>query len=169
MKEANEKRQAEKRRSARALDRLRNQPAVSRDGTEIQLMANVELPVEMEAVGISGAQGVGLLRSEFMFMNRDDIPSEEEQTAILEQIVGPMKSLPVTIRTLDIGGEKPAPALLSDIDEAAASALGLRGIRLSLANPDTLRTQFRAILRVAQKRNVRILLPMVTTPGEVVR
>ncbi|MCK5778942.1 MAG: phosphoenolpyruvate--protein phosphotransferase [Rhodospirillales bacterium] len=164
-----EKRQAEKRRSARALDRLRNQPAVSRDGTEIQLMANVELPVEMEAVGISGAQGVGLLRSEFMFMNRDDIPSEEEQTAILEQIVGPMKSLPVTIRTLDIGGEKPAPALLSDIDEAAASALGLRGIRLSLANPDTLRTQFRAILRVAQKRNVRILLPMVTTPGEVKR
>lgn len=164
-----EKRQAEKRRSARTLERLRNQPAISRDGTEVQLMANVELPVEMEAVGHSGAQGVGLLRSEFMFMNRDDIPSEDEQTAILEQIVGPMGKKPVTIRTLDIGGEKPAPALLSNIDEAAASALGLRGIRLSLANPETLRTQFRAILRVAPKRNVRILLPMVTTPGEVRR
>jgi len=164
-----EKRMAEKRRGARALDRLRYEPAISRDGTEIQLMANVELPVEMDAVHHAGAQGVGLLRSEFMFMNRNDIPSEAEQTAILKQIVQPMKSLPVTIRTLDIGGEKPAPALLSDIDEAAASALGLRGIRLSLANPDTLRTQFRAILRVAAGHNVRILLPMVTTPSEVKR
>ncbi|WNK00752.1 phosphoenolpyruvate--protein phosphotransferase [Thalassospiraceae bacterium LMO-JJ14] len=164
-----EKRLAAKRKGARALDRLRFEPAISRDGTEVQLMANVELPVEMEAVHHSGAQGVGLLRSEFMFMNRDDIPSEDEQTAILKQIVAPMKFLPVTIRTLDIGGEKPAPALLSNIDEAAASALGLRGIRLSLANPDTLRTQFRAILRVASNRNVRILLPMVTTPSEVKR
>ena len=164
-----EKRLAEKRRGARALDRLRFEPAISRDGTEVQLMANVELPVEMDAVHLSGAEGVGLLRSEFMFMNRDDIPSEDEQTAILEQIVQPMKTQPVTIRTLDIGGEKPAPALLSNIDEAAASALGLRGIRLSLANPDTLRTQFRAILRVAPGHNVRILLPMVTTPGEVKR
>jgi phosphotransferase system enzyme I (PtsI) len=164
-----EKRLAEKRRGARALDRLRYEPAISRDGTEVQLMANVELPVEMDAVHHAGAQGVGLLRSEFMFMNRDDIPSEDEQTAILRQIVQPMKSLPVTIRTLDIGGEKPAPALLSNIDEAAASALGLRGIRLSLANPDTLRTQFRAILRVAAGHNVRILLPMVTTTSEVKR
>lgn len=164
-----EKRQAEKRRGARALDRLRYESATSRDGTTIQLMANVELPVEMEAVELSGAVGVGLLRSEFMFMNRDDIPSEDEQVRVLKQIVGSMKKLPVTIRTLDIGGEKPAPALLSEIDEAAASALGLRGIRLSLANPDTLLTQFRAFLRVAPGRNIRILLPMVSTPGEVRR
>ena len=164
-----EKRKAEKRKHTRALDRLRFEPAQSRDGTVIQLMANVELPVEMENVRQSGAEGVGLLRSEFMFMNRDDIPSEDEQVAILEQIVSAMGLQSVTIRTLDIGGEKPAPALLSDVDEAAASALGLRGIRLSLANPDTLRTQFRAILRVGVDRNVRILLPMVTTPGEVKR
>lgn len=164
-----EKRQAEKRKRTRALDRLRFEPAQSRDGTIIQLMANVELPVEMENVKQSGAEGVGLLRSEFMFMNRSDIPSEDEQVAILEQIVSAMGVQSVTIRTLDIGGEKPAPALLSEVDEAAASALGLRGIRLSLANPDTLRTQFRAILRVGVKRNVRILLPMVTTPGEVKR
>ena len=123
----------------------------------------------MEAVKLSGADGVGLLRSEFMFMNRDDIPSEDEQVRVLKQIVGSMKKLPVTIRTLDIGGEKPAPALLSEIDEAAASALGLRGIRLSLANPDTLLTQFRAFLRVAPGRNIRILLPMVSTHGEVKR
>ncbi len=164
-----EKRLAEKRRGARALDRLRFEPAISRDGTEIKLMANVELPVEMDAVHHSGAQGVGLLRSEFMFMNRDDIPSEDEQTAILRQIVSPMKKLPVTIRTLDIGGEKPAPALLTNIDQAAASALGLRGIRLSLATPETLRTQFRAILRVCTGHNVRILLPMVTNASEVKR
>jgi phosphotransferase system enzyme I (PtsI) len=132
-------------------------------------MANVELPVEMENVKQSGAEGVGLLRSEFMFMNRDDIPSEDEQVAILEQIVSVMGMQSVTIRTLDIGEEKPATALLTEIDEAAVSALGLRGIRLSLANPDILRTQFRAILRVGVKRNVRILLPMVTTPGEVKR
>ena len=164
-----EKRQAEKQKRTRALDSLRFEPAQSRDGTIIQLMANVELPVEMENVKQSGAEGVGLLRSEFMFMNRDDIPSEDEQVAILEQIVSVMGMQSVTIRTLDIGGEKPAPALLTEIDEAAVSALGLRGIRLSLANPDTLRTQFRAILRVGVKRNVRILLPMVTTPGEVKR
>ncbi|MEX2312144.1 MAG: phosphoenolpyruvate--protein phosphotransferase, partial [Rhodospirillales bacterium] len=164
-----EKRQAEKRRGARALDRLRFEPATSRDGTSVQLMANVELPVEMEAVKLSGAEGVGLLRSEFMFMNRDDIPSEDEQVRVLKQIVGSMKKQPVTIRTLDIGGEKPAPALLANVDEAAASALGLRGIRLSLANPETLRTQFRAFLRVAPGRNIRILLPMVSTPGEVRR
>ena len=164
-----EKRLAEKRRGTRALDRLRFEPAISKDGTSVQLMANVELPVEMDAVRLSGAEGVGLLRSEFMFMNRDDIPSEDEQVQVLKQIVGSMKKLPVTIRTLDIGGEKPAPALLSHIDEAAASALGLRGIRLSLANPDTLHTQFRAFLRVAPGRNIRILLPMVTTPGEFKR
>ena len=164
-----EKRQAEKRKRTRALDSLRLEPARSRDGTIIQLMANVELPVEMENVKQSGAEGVGLLRSEFMFMNRDDIPSEDEQVAILEQIVSVMGMQSVTIRTLDIGEEKPATALLTEIDEAAVSALGLRGIRLSLANPDILRTQFRAILRVGVKRNVRILLPMVTTPGEVKR
>jgi len=164
-----EKRQAEKRKRTRAFDSLRLEPARSRDGTIIQLMANVELPVKMENVKQSGAEGVGLLRSEFMFMNRDDIPSEDEQVAILEQIVSVMGMQSVTIRTLDIGEEKPATALLTEIDEAAVSALGLRGIRLSLANPDILRTQFRAILRVGVKRNVRILLPMVTTPGEVKR
>jgi len=117
----------------------------------------------------SGAQGVGLLRSEFMFMNREDIPSEDEQVAVFESIIGGVDGRPVTVRTLDIGGEKASPALLKNLDEAAASALGLRGIRLSLANPETLRTQFRAILRVSGGGNIRILLPMVTTPSEVKR
>ncbi len=162
-----EKRRTAARRRARSLAQLRTRPAVSKDGVEMRLMANVELPVEMEMVAESGAQGIGLLRSEFIFMNRDDVPTEDEQVEVLEQIVGAMGDKPVVIRTIDVGGEKPAPALLADVDAAAASALGLRGVRLSLANPDTLRTQYRAILRVAANRNVRILLPMVTTPSEV--
>lgn len=164
-----EKRKVESRKRNRALDRLRFEPARSRDGTEIKLQANVELPVEMDAVRQSGAEGVGLLRTEFMFMNRNDIPSEDEQVEVLSSIINAMGDHTVTIRTLDVGGEKPAPALLQDLDEAAASALGLRGIRLSLTNPETLRTQFRAILRAGVGHNIRILLPMVSTVGEVRR
>lgn len=164
-----ERLRAQGRRRARALDRLRDLPAISADDVEINLLANVELPVEMEMVRLSGARGIGLLRSEFMFMNRNDIPSEDEQTAILRGIVDAVGMNPVTIRTLDIGGEKPAAALLKDLDQGAASALGLRGIRLSLANPDILKTQYRAILRAGRDRNVRILLPMVSTVPEMRR
>jgi len=164
-----EKQRTQVRRRAKALDRLRDKPAVTLDGVGVNLLANVELPVEMDLMHQSGARGIGLLRSEFMFMNREDIPSEDEQVDTLKQIMSTVGNDPVTIRTLDIGGEKPAAALMQDLDEGAASALGLRGIRLSLANPDILKTQFRAILRAAQGRNVRILLPMVSTVSEVRR
>jgi phosphotransferase system enzyme I (PtsI) len=164
-----EKQRTQVRRRAKALDRLRDKPAVTLDGVGVNLLANVELPVEMDLMHQSGARGIGLLRSEFMFMNRKDIPSEDEQVDTLKQIMSTVGNDPVTIRTLDIGGEKPAAALMHDLDEGAASALGLRGIRLSLANPDILKTQFRAILRAAQGRNVRILLPMVSTVSEVRR
>lgn len=162
-----EKHAAEVRRKVRSLDRLRDQPAISRDGVSVRMMANVELPLEMGMVRQAGAEGIGLLRTEFMFMNRDDIPSEDEQYEVLSEIAAGNDGHVMTIRTLDVGGEKPAPALLGNLDESAASALGIRGIRLSLADPDTLQTQFRAILRVANSHNVRILLPMVTTPSEV--
>lgn len=162
-----EKHAAEVRRKVRRLDRLRDQPAISRDGVSVRMMANVELPLEMDMVRQAGAEGIGLLRTEFMFMNRDDIPSEDEQFAVLSEIAAGNDGHIMTIRTLDVGGEKPAPALLGDLDESAASALGIRGIRLSLSDPETLQTQFRAILRVANDHNVRILLPMVTTPSEV--
>ncbi|MDA0997090.1 MAG: phosphoenolpyruvate--protein phosphotransferase [Proteobacteria bacterium] len=165
------KKREDTRRRARTLDRLRNEPAVSRDGIDVSLQANVELPIEMEMVAAAGAEGVGLLRTEFMFMNRGDIPSEAEQTRALRVIVEAMHGRPVTIRTLDAGAEKPVPALLGILDEAATTQLGLRGIRLSLKLIETLETQFRAILRVAASAhgggNVRILLPMVSTPGEV--
>lgn len=164
-----ERQREEHLRETQRLGRLRNLPAVTRDGVELVLQANVELPIEMAMVQESGAQGIGLLRSEFMFMNRDDIPSEDEQYAALKGIVVGAHGATVTIRTLDVGGEKPAPALLGSFKEGAASALGLRGIRLSLANTELLEAQFRAILRAAYHGNVRILLPMVSAVSEVRR
>ena len=164
---AHERRRADLVRQTRRLDRLRSLAAITRDGTEITLQANVELPIEMATVAQAGAAGIGLLRSEFMFMNRDDIPSEDEQTRALTDVIGIMGDRPVTVRTLDVGAEKPVAALLNGIDEGAVSTLGLRGIRLSLAQVDVLESQFRAILRAANRGHVRILLPMVSNVAEV--
>lgn len=164
-----ERRRDEQARDRRRLGRLKDLPAVTRDGTAATLCANVELPIELESVHQAGAAGIGLLRTEFMFMNRDDIPSEDEQTRDLAQLIEGMDGRMVTVRTLDVGGEKPVAALLGSLDPGAASALGLRGIRLSLARDDVLETQFRAILRAARHGRARILLPMVTTVGEVRR
>ena len=158
--------QKDYRRQAERLHRMRDLPAVTRDDVAMTLQANVELPIEMTLVKTSGAEGVGLLRSEFMFMSRDDIPDENEQYESFREVVLAADG-PVTIRTLDIGGEKPAESLLQGMDEKATSALGLRGIRLSLAKPEILETQFRAILRAATHGPVRILLPMVSTVSEV--
>jgi len=140
---------------------------VTLDGTDVKLFANVELPIQLDTADRAGAEGIGLLRTEFMFMNRDDIPSEEEQYRELKGIVGKMRGRPVTVRTLDVGGEKTAAALMGDHAESACSALGLRGIRLSLMEPELLETQLRAILRAGSHGPVRILLPMVTTVSEV--
>jgi len=159
-------------RQTRQLERLRDLAAVTRDGFRVRLQANVELPVEMDQVTQTGAEGVGLLRTEFMFMNRDDVPDEDEQVEMLSDIVSRAPG-PVTIRTLDIGGEKPARALMGDLGEKATSALGMRGIRLSLYRPNVLETQFRSILRTAATveggDKIRILLPMVSTVAEVRR
>ena len=162
-----ERRRAKHRKKTRGLDRLRNLAAVTRDNVEVTLQANVELPIEMNMVTQAGAEGIGLLRSEFMFMNRNDIPTEDEQTEALKTIIGVMGQRPVTVRTLDVGAEKPVAALLNGIEESAVSNLGLRGIRLSLAQPEALKTQFRAILRAANSGNVRILLPMISTVAEI--
>ena len=151
------------------LDGLRKRRAVTLDGTEIELQANVELPIEAEMVRRSGAAGIGLLRSEFMFMNRPDIPSEDEQYEAIRKFVEHVNGRPVTIRTLDIGGDKIAAAMVKQFGNSITSALGLRGIRLSLAKPEILETQFRAILRAGAHGKVRILLPMVTTASEVRR
>lgn len=149
------------------LARLKNRPSVSRDGTEVSLQANVELPIEMNSVKQVGAGIVGLLRSEFMFMNRSNVPTEDEQFEILKSIVEAMKGNAVTIRTLDIGADKESEAVTGGMDDSVTTALGLRGIRLSLAYPELLETQFRAILRAACYGKVRVMLPMVSTVSEV--
>ena len=154
-------------RRNRQLDRLRGQPAQSRDGTLFHLLANVELPLELPMVEQSGAEGIGLLRSEFMFMNRDTPPDEDEQYEVLRAMVEGMGGRPVTFRSLDIGGDKPGQAGMGQLDDSAASALGLRGIRLALLNEGLLETQFMAALRAAAHGPIRLLLPMVSTVGEV--
>ncbi len=164
---AYEARKAEVAQEKRMLSRLRRLPAVSRDGCEVSLMANVELPIELNLVNQVGATGIGLLRTEFMYMNRDDIPGEEDLYETTREIVERMEGKPVTIRVLDAGGEKTTAALMGDYAASASSALGLRGIRLLLRRPDLLETQFRVILRAAAHGDVRVLLPMVTTIAEV--
>jgi len=164
-----EAKQAKHRKVLSRLSRLRRQPSVTRDGIDISLGCNVELPIEMPDVLTSGAASIGLLRSEFMFMNRTDVPSEEEQFRILRDIVRLMDGRTTTIRTLDIGGEKLAQSITQDIGESAQSALGMRGIRLSLKKPKLLENQISAILRAGVHGPVRILLPMVSTTREVIK
>lgn len=162
-----ERRHTEHVRDARRLERLRDLPATSRDEVEIALHANVELPIERTLVLQAGAAGIGLLRTEFLFMNRPDIPDEEEQYQTLKGLVDVMEGRPVTIRTLDVGGEKVADTVTGEFGESASSALGLRGVRLALARDEILETQLRAILRAGAHGPVRILLPMVSSPSEV--
>lgn len=144
-------------------------PAVTTDGVEIRLRANLEQPRDVSAILAAGAEGIGLFRTEFLFMNRATLPDEEEQYAALAGVVTALRGAEVTFRTLDIGGDKMAAALDRHLQDAANPALGLRAIRLSLKYPGLLRTQFRAILRAGAHGPVRILLPMVTTADEVVR
>jgi phosphoenolpyruvate-protein phosphotransferase len=151
--------------------RLRRLPAITLDGEPVELQANLELPIELPLIVQSGAVGIGLLRTEFLFMNRETIPDEGTQTESYRTIVDAMHGDPVTIRVLDWGGEKEIEALTlaGVVPEIADTnpALGLRGIRLLLRRPELLETQFAAILRSAMAGPVRVLLPMVTTVGEV--
>lgn len=162
-----ERRQGAYRRAQRMLGRLKRVPAVTRDGEAVTLLANLELPRESEPALAAGAEGIGLLRTEFMFMNREDLPNEEEQYRALKAIVDAMDGRPVTIRTLDIGGDKLAWPLSAHLAESANPALGLRAIRLSLKERPLLEAQLGAILRVSAHGPVRILLPMISSVTEV--
>ncbi len=155
------------RREREALKRLRDLPSITRDGTTIGLYANLELPRDVEGALACGAEGIGLLRTEFLFMNRDDLPDEDEQYATLRSIVEGMGGRPVTARTLDIGGEKLATALGGHFPECANPALGLRAVRLGLKEPQLLETQLAAMLRAGAHGPLRILLPMICTVSEV--
>ncbi len=162
-----ERRRKAMERETQALGRLRNVAPVTRDGIRVTLQANLELPREVGQAVAAGAEGIGLLRTEFLFMNRDDLPSEDEQTAALTEIVEAMPGRPVTVRTLDIGGEKLTSSLGAHFAETSNPALGLRAIRLSLKEPKLLETQLAAMLRASAKGNLRILLPMISTVSEV--
>jgi len=157
-------------REQRRLARLRRLPSVTRDGTEIALQANLELPRELEQALAAGAQGLGLVRTEFLYMNREDLPDEDEQYKAYAGLVRGMGGRPVTIRTLDIGGDKLAAPLASAMEgESNNPALGLRAIRLSLKERGLLDAQLAAMLRAAALGPVRILLPMISSVGEIHR
>ena len=143
------------------------EPAITQDGTAIAVEANFSSPDDLDRILVSGAEGIGLIRTEFMFIGRDDLPSIQEQYDTLAQIVLAMNGKPLTIRTLDVGGDKISPAIQGRIVQEQNPALGLRGIRLTLAMPDLMVAQCTAILRVAALGNVKILLPMVTRVEEV--
>lgn len=155
------------------LGKLRRLPSVTTDGEAVELLANMEIPAELPLIAQAGAQGIGLLRTEFLFMNREDLPDEDAQVAAYAPIVEAMGGDPITIRVLDWGGEKDMEALAAGVAPAHVGpnpALGLRGIRMLLKRPELLEVQFAAILRVAAAAPdgvVRVMLPMVTIPEEV--
>ena len=160
-------RQAEMVRRQRQLSRLKELPAITRDNIEIALRANLELPGEVQAALNAGAEGVGLVRTEFMYMNREQAPTEDEQYEGLRAIVEAMDGRPVTLRTLDAGSDKLAFSLVDHIAESPNPALGLRAIRLSLKVRHLLETQLAAMLRASAHGPLRILLPMISSTAEV--
>ena len=146
------------------LRRLRTTPSATLDGVHVELHANIELPQDVEEVREAGAAGVGLFRSEFLFLNRNDLPGEDEQFESYRQVVDTMKGLPVTIRTLDLGADK----TVNGAENAGPNpALGLRAIRFCLAEPQMFQTQLRAILRASAFGRTRLLIPMLAHSHEI--
>lgn len=158
--------EADTRRERRALDKLRKAPTRTQDGIEVRLWANAESRDDVaQAFGL-GAAGVGLYRTEFLFLQRRELPSEEEQFLAYRDLVLGMNGRPVTIRTLDLGADKADATGLAMANEPNP-ALGLRGIRLCLAHPDVFADQLRAILRASAYGPVRILVPMISNANEL--
>jgi phosphoenolpyruvate-protein phosphotransferase (PTS system enzyme I) len=150
---------------SRELFRYVDLPAETKDGVAMSLLANVDQLEEARDALRYGAEGIGLYRTEFLFLNRHDLPSEEEQCTAYARILAAVAPYSATIRTLDIGGEKVPTGL--DLSDEANPALGLRGIRMSHHRPDVFRTQLRALLRASTQGKLKILLPMVSSLAEV--
>jgi len=149
------------------LARLRHTPSVTLDGERIELLANIEMPEDTAAALATGVVGVGLFRSEFLFMGRQGhLPDEDEQYLAYRRAVEGMNGLPVTIRTVDVGADKPLDETRHDAAHLNP-ALGLRAIRWSLADPSMFLTQLRAILRAAAHGKVNLLIPMLTHASEI--
>ena len=164
VRSAGERAERAAKRRAAARERA-HEPATTLDGTRIEVVANLDEPDDAAAAVALGAEGVGLLRTEFLFLDAPTLPPEEEQVARLAEIAGALDGRPLIVRTLDAGADKPLPGL--PIDPEDNPFLGLRGIRLSLDRPDVLATQLRAILRVAADHPVKVMFPMVATAAEL--
>jgi phosphoenolpyruvate-protein phosphotransferase (PTS system enzyme I) len=149
------------------LKRLRTKPAETLDGVRIELNANIELPDDLEQALENGANGVGLFRSEFLFLNRDALPTEDEQFEAYRIVAAGMSGKPVTIRTFDLGADKQNEGLEGLSRVAPNPALGLRAVRFCLAEPKLFITQLRAILRASHYGNVQILVPMLASASEI--
>jgi len=150
------------------LRELRETRSTTRDGRHIVLSANIELPEDVDAVKANGAEGIGLYRTEFLYLNRNTLPTEDEQYEIYRKVAARVRPDPLIIRTFDLGGDKLAPGTV-DITDELNPFLGWRAIRFCLENIDIFKTQLRAILRAAAAGNVKIMFPMISGSDELRR
>ena len=162
-----ERHQREIQRIRTARRKLRSTPTVTADGEPVVLQANVELPGESAGAVRDGAAGVGLYRTEFLFMNRRDSPDEQEQFEAYSELVAALKGAPVTIRTLDLGADKQVDGARPDAPATSNPALGLRAVRLCLKDQSLFRPQIRAILRASAHGPVRMMIPMLANTTEL--
>ena len=162
------KKQNEVKKYYSSLEKLKDSPARSIDGTPITLMANIELPEDFETVRDVGAAGVGLYRTEFLYMNRNNPPDEEEHFQTYIKVIEALRGLPLTIRTVDLGADKEVDGVGRQTSNIRSNpALGLRAVRLCLKEPEFFRPQLRAILRASAHGPIRIMIPMLTNTQEM--
>lgn len=147
-----------------ALQKLVDDPSKTMDGVEVELAANIGTPDDLEGVTTNGAEGIGLYRTEFLYMGRNEIPSEEEQYEAYKKVLEGMDGKPVVVRTLDVGGDKELPYL--DLPKEMNPFLGFRAVRMTLDNEELFRTQLRALLRASAHGNLKIMFPMIATIDE---
>jgi phosphotransferase system enzyme I (PtsI) len=150
-----------------SLSKYKSQPTQTQDQKPITLLVNAELPEDISTISNSGAEGIGLYRTEFLYMNRSTPPEEEEQLSAYRDVVESMKNMPVTIRTFDLGADKTVDGGRNLSQTVTNPALGLRAIRLCLSQPKMFRTQLRAILRASAFGKIKIMFPMVSTLQEL--
>jgi phosphocarrier protein FPr len=158
------RRSAERDEEAREARALAAEPAVTRDGQAVEVVANIGAPDDVQAALANGAEGVGLLRTEFLFLERQSMPGEDEQYEVYSRIAEALEGRPLVLRTLDIGADKPLPYVPAQPE--ANPFLGVRGIRLTLERPELLETQLRATLRTAAEHPLKLMFPMVATLEE---
>ncbi|HSV43616.1 MAG TPA: phosphoenolpyruvate--protein phosphotransferase, partial [Candidatus Bathyarchaeia archaeon] len=146
-------------------DDVKGSAAETLDGRKVKIMANLEVPEEIEVIRDQGADGVGLYRTEYFFMNRSDLPTEDEQFEAYHMVASQLGNKPVTIRTVDLGGDKFISSV--QIPKDMYPFLGWRAIKFCLARPDIFKTQLRAILRASVNPNIRMMYPMISGPSEL--